>query len=133
MYCCYDRKKTIAVPEPFKRYITPIFMKDNGEIQDSGFSIHLTEWEPGCKVDYHSHDGGLEAMYCLSGRGIAAVDGKIHEFRPDTVIIAAEHEKHQIINTGEEMLRVLCISMPPVTGKDLGKRAIEAINGQDIL
>ena len=58
MYCCYDRKKTIAVPEPFKRYITPIFMKDNGEIQDSGFSIHLTEWEPGCKVDYHSHDGG---------------------------------------------------------------------------
>lgn len=60
---------------PFNRAITPVFMGDDDKITDCAFSVHMTEWAPGCQIDAHSHDTQTEAMYCISGMGIAMVDG----------------------------------------------------------
>ena len=49
-YYVYDPAEGIPVPEPYKRVMTPFFMGDDPDIHGVGFSIHFTEWEPGCAV-----------------------------------------------------------------------------------
>ena len=71
MYYTYDPKNSIRIPAPFNRAITPIFMGDDDKITDCAFSVHMTEWDPGCTIDVHSHDTQTEAMYCISGTGVA--------------------------------------------------------------
>ena len=48
MYYTYDPKNSIRIPAPFNRAITPIFMGDDDKITDCAFSVHMTEWDPGC-------------------------------------------------------------------------------------
>ncbi|MGE4284360.1 MAG: cupin domain-containing protein [Clostridia bacterium] len=126
MYFNYKDSKSIKVPHPFSRIITPIFMGDTSEYS-TNFSVHITEWEPGCRIDLHSHPTGMEAMYLMSGKGKAFIDGKEYDFVPDSMIVAAPGAKHCIENTGNEVLRVLCVFSPPVTAKGLEERAIQAI------
>lgn len=78
------------------------------------FSIHMTEWEPGCRIEPHVHDAHTEAMYCVSGSGVARIDGREYAYRPDTMIVAHPGDRHEIINTGAEKLRVLCVYSPPI-------------------
>lgn len=127
MYYVYDKKNSIPVPAPFNRAITPLFMGDDDIIRETNFSVHITEWESGCEIDLHSHSEGMEAMYCMSGRGEAMVDGVWHPFVPDSMIVAPPGVTHQIRNTGKETLRVLCVFSPPVTGESLKARAMEAV------
>ena len=127
MFYKYDPAKSIAVPEPYKRYMTPLFMGDDEIIKNSNFSCHFTEWEPGCRIDAHSHPDGMEAMYCMSGHGKASVNGVMHDFEPGCMIVAPPTVEHEIINDGDEMLRVFCVFSPPVTGESLRKRAMEAV------
>lgn len=132
MYYQYNPENSIQIPKPYKRKITPVFMGDDSIITETNFSIHLTEWEPGCEIDEHSHPDGMEAMYLMSGRGVAYVNGEKHEFLPDTMIVAPKGVSHKIVNTGDETLRVLCVFSPPVTGASLRERALEAVeNGKE--
>ena len=131
MYYTYDEKNSIKVPAPFGRTITPMFMGDDDQITESNFSVHMTEWDPGCCVDNHFHDSSMEAMYCLSGTGIAQVDGVEYPFTPGSMIVAPPRITHQITNTGDELLRVLCIFSPPSTGKELKERALQAIEAAE--
>lgn len=75
MYYKYNSENSIRIPTPFNRAITPVFMGDDDKITDCAFSVHMTEWAPGCQIDAHSHDTQTEAMYCISGMGIAMDDG----------------------------------------------------------
>ena len=128
MYYYFDKKNSIPVPEPFKRYMTPIFMGDDSIITDANFSVHMTEWEPGCSIDKHAHETGMEAMYCISGNGIACINGESHEFKPGCLMVAPPGIEHQITNIGDEMLQVFCVFSPPVTGTSLRERALAAVN-----
>jgi quercetin dioxygenase-like cupin family protein len=127
MFYEYKKENSIAIPRPYARKITPVFMGDDDKITETNFSIHLTEWEPGCTIDEHSHADAMEAMYLMSGHGIAIIDGVEHEFLPDTMIVAPKGISHKIINTGDDLLRVLCVFSPAVTGKDLRDRALSAV------
>lgn len=131
MYYQYDPQNSIAVPEPFKRYMTPMFMGDDPVITESNFSIHMTEWEPGCRIDEHSHPAAMEAMYCISGSGKAKIDGKEVDFVPGSMIVAPPKVSHEIRNTGDEMLRVFCVFSPPVTGAELRERAFAALQNSE--
>ena len=127
MYYKYDSKNAIAVPLPFKRYITPLFMGDDDVIKETNFSCHITEWEPGCEIDLHQHPAGMEAMYCMTGAGTCSINGEEKPFTPGCLIVAPPGIMHQIRNTGTEMLRVFCVFSPPVTGAALKQRAMEAM------
>ena len=131
MYYVYDKAQSIVIPAPFNRAITPVFMGDDDIIKETNFSIHLTEWEPGCEIDLHNHEDGMEAMYCMSGKGEAMVNGEWHPFVPDSMIVAPPKVDHKIRNTGEETLRVLCVFSPPVTGASLRARAMEAVAAEE--
>ena len=126
-YYVNDPAAGISVPDPYRRVMTPLFMGDDPDIHGVGFSIHITEWEPGCAVDNHAHADATEAMYCLSGTGIATTDGEDHPFIPGSMIVAPPGVFHRIENTGTEKLRVLCIFSPPVTGRSLRDRAYAAV------
>ena len=127
MYFRYQEKNSISVPTPFKRTITPLFMGDDDMIKESSFSVHVTEWMPGCQVDLHSHELSMEAMYCMAGNGIAEIDEVSYPFVTDSMIVAPPGVSHKITNTGDELLRVLCIFSPPITSQALRERALEAI------
>lgn len=127
MYYTYDPKNSIRIPAPFNRAITPIFMGDDDKITDCAFSVHMTEWDPGCTIDVHSHDTQTEAMYCISGTGVAMVDGVEYPFVPDSMIVAPPKVMHQITNTGTENLKVLCIFSSPNTAKGLRDRAMATV------
>ena len=127
MYYTYDSCESIEVPAPFGRTITPMFMGDDKVITESNFSIHMTEWQPGCQVDNHTHESSMEAMYCISGTGVAQVNGVEYPFYPGAMIVAPPKVTHQITNTGTQLLRVLCVFSPPWTGEDLKDRAMKTI------
>ena len=127
MYYEFDKCESIVVPQPFGRTITPMFMGDDPVITESNFSVHMTEWLPGCQVDNHIHDESMEAMYCISGTGVAQVNGEEHPFYPGAMIVAPPKVTHQITNTGTELLRVLCIFSPPNTAEGLRNRAMETV------
>lgn len=128
-YYVYDPSAGIPVPEPYRRVMTPLFMADDPDIQNVGFSIHFTEWEPGCEIDTHAHPDATEAMYCLSGTGVAETAGESHPFFPGSMIVAPPGVSHRIRNTGSETLRVFCVFSPPVTGQSLRERAYAAVAG----
>ena len=67
MYYKYNSENSIRIPTPFNRAITPVFMGDDDKITDCAFSVHMTEWAPGCQIDAHSHDTQTEAMYFRDG------------------------------------------------------------------
>ena len=128
MYCVFDREKNgIPVPSPFNRVMTPIMTAEMVD-HPMDFSVHMTEWEPGAEVDLHTHPDATEVMYCLSGHGVASVDGVKYDFVPDSMIAAFPGHMHQIKNTGTESLKVLCIFSPPVTGEGLRSRAQKAVD-----
>ena len=118
MYYKYNSENSIRIPTPFNRAITPVFMGDDDKITDCAFSVHMTEWAPGTQT---------EAMYFISGMGIAMVDGMEYPFVPDSMIVAPPKVIHQITNTGTELLRVLCIFSPATTAKGLRERAMETV------
>ena len=126
MFFKYDAKNGIKVPEPFNRVITPIMTTDTAS-DPIDFSIHMTEWAPGAKVDNHMHQDSTEAMFCLSGHGKASINDEEFDFEPMTMICALPGDMHQIINTGDELLKVLCIFSPAVSGEDLSNRARNAV------
>jgi len=128
MFYKYDFENAIAVPEPFKRYITPIFMGDDAKIKGCTFSLHMTEWEPGCMIDKHSHPDATEAMFCISGSADITIGGESHKFTPGCLMVAEPNVEHQLINTGEEMLRVFCVFSPPITAQGLRERAMGAVD-----
>lgn len=127
MYYQYKAENSIEVPAPYHRFMTPIFMGDDEIITDCGFSCHMTEWPAGSMIDSHSHPDGTEAMYVISGHGKCTINGIAHEFREGDMIVAPPGVRHQIFNTGDEMLRVFCVFSPPVTGTSLKARALAAV------
>lgn len=113
MILVYDPEQSIPVPEPYQRTITPLYTAETaGRMVD--FSIHMTEWEPGCRIEPHAHPAHTEAMYCVAGRGTARIDGEECDYVPDTMIVAHPGVTHEIVNTGTETLRVLCVYSPPI-------------------
>lgn len=126
----YDAKNGISVPAPFNRIMTPLMTADNAG-RDIPFSVHFTEWAPGCKIDTHQHPDAMEAMYCMSGSGRAMADGEWVDFVPGVLLVADKGEEHMIENTGAEPLKVFCVFSPPVSAQGLRERAMAAVKAAE--
>lgn len=73
-----------------------------------GFSI----LPPGGKSDEHAHVEG-EAFFVLSGAGRMTAGGREAQLIPGTAAWSPPGESHQLINDGEETLKVLWVLCPP--------------------
>jgi quercetin dioxygenase-like cupin family protein len=77
------------------------------------FSTHLVQLAPGASIDMHGHSDALETMYCVAGAGVSTIEGESHPFVVGTSMHAPLGVPHELRNTGDETLEMLCIFSPP--------------------
>jgi mannose-6-phosphate isomerase-like protein (cupin superfamily) len=61
----------------------------------------------------NEHRGAHQWLYVVSGLGHAIVDGRRVELRESTLLLIERGQKHEIRNTGPELLRTLNFYVPP--------------------
>lgn len=63
------------------------------------------------------HRGADQWLYVVSGTGSAVVNGKRYALSPGTLMLIEHGDKHEIKNTGQELLRTLNVYVPPAYTK----------------
>lgn len=126
-------EKGVTIPEPYQRNIKVLFAPDKEGVEPITFSHALLY--PGGKTDYHRHDRP-ELIYVVSGRGIAICEGREMPVEADVVLWIEKGELHQMINTGEETLKLATVFIPAYTAEQnyarceaAARQAIKAGNG----
>ncbi len=72
------------------------------------FCMRLIELAPGSAIPPHHHPWEHE-QFVHSGTGRIFRDGQAVDFGPGSVLFIASNEEHQILNTGTEPLRIVCL------------------------
>ena len=121
----------VTIPEPFKRHIKVMLAPDTRGVPEICFSHAILY--PKSRTDYHKHDRP-ELIQVLSGRGISVCDGVNVEIEADMALWVRAGEMHQVINTGEESLKLATVFVPGYTATEnidrIAKAAEEANSGQ---
>ena len=78
-----------------------------------GLAVGMTILPPGQSSSFHSHDVECETWIIVSGKGEVRVGDEREPVGPESVIFLPRNIKHQIINTGQETLRMFWIYTPP--------------------
>jgi quercetin dioxygenase-like cupin family protein len=79
------------------------------------FVMRLFEIEPGGATPHHAHPWEHE-MFVVSGRGAFKSGDRQTPLKEGDAIMALPGEPHAVINSGDEMLRVICV-VPLVDGR----------------
>jgi len=72
------------------------------------FAMRMVEVEPGGHTSWHEHDWEHE-IFILEGKGVAKSKEGEEEFKPWDVIFIPPMAKHQLKNTGKDLLKFLCL------------------------
>ena len=59
------------------------------------------------------HCGADQWLYVVAGDGSALVNGKRYSLTAGTLMLIEQGDKHEIKNTGEELLRTVTFYVPP--------------------
>lgn len=72
--------------------------------------------EVGSRIPAHAHENSEEAMFIISGRGKLIVDGGPEEVELEagTAIFAPRGVAHEIVNTGDEPIKLIWAYAPPL-------------------
>jgi quercetin dioxygenase-like cupin family protein len=71
--------------------------------------VEIAPTKPGDKPrGPHLHTGFEECIYVLSGRGAMQSESGTHHAGPGDVLLVPAGEKHMTVNTGSEILVLLC-------------------------
>jgi mannose-6-phosphate isomerase-like protein (cupin superfamily) len=103
---------SVVTPEPHRRelkvLISPLLQEGVEKI-----SVGMTILPAGNSTSSHSHESEIEVWLIIQGRGKAVLDGQTAEVGPESVIFIPPNSTHQLINTGEEELRMFWVYTPP--------------------
>jgi mannose-6-phosphate isomerase-like protein (cupin superfamily) len=69
--------------------------------------------DPGFKSNAHAHEDQEEIFYCVSGRGRIRVDDEEAVLEPGVVVYVPPRAVHQLLNDGDEILKVVSAVAPP--------------------
>ena len=72
------------------------------------FAMRMFEVEPGGNTPLHSH-GWEHEIFILEGEAKIICGDEEHEAREGYAILIPPNVKHSIVNTGDRMLRLLCL------------------------
>lgn len=72
------------------------------------FAMRMFELQPGGFTPLHTHSHEHE-VFILEGQGIFVCEGQEHQFSPEHVIFVPPNKKHRFKNTGNGVLRFLCL------------------------
>lgn len=77
----------------------------------TGFGFHIIEVQPGDETtEYHRHHYEDECVYVLSGTATAVIGKDEHKIRPgDFIGYRRAGMAHTILNTGDEVLRMIVV------------------------
>lgn len=78
--------------------------KDNAKI----FAMRLFEIGEGGFTPYHTHDWE-HGVFVLEGEGEVKIEGESYPVRKDSVVFVDPGSIHGFRNTGEKMLKFLCL------------------------
>lgn len=71
--------------------------------------------DPGFTSNPHAHEEQEEVFYCVAGRGKIRVDEEEFPLEPGAVVFVPPKCVHQLINEGDEVLKVVSAVAPPFT------------------
>lgn len=73
----------------------------------------ISEVHVGSTSNLHAHDDTEEIFYVVSGRGAIRVGDEREAIEPGSCVYVPIGYSHQLINTGDETLKVVCAASPP--------------------
>ncbi len=107
-----NKAKSFMMPEPHQRELK-VLLSPSLQVDVEGLSVGMTILPPGKSSSFHSHDVECETWIIVSGEGEVRVGEERELVGPETVVFLPRNIKHQIINTGQEPLRMFWIYTPP--------------------
>ena len=107
-----NKAKSFVMPEPHKRELK-VLLSPSLQVDVEGLSVGMTILPPGKSSSFHSHDVECETWIIVSGEGEVRVGEERELVGPESVVFLPRNIKHQIINTGQEPLRMFWIYTPP--------------------
>jgi len=114
----------VEIPAPYQRKIKVLFAPDKEDVHELTFSHAILP--PQGRTDYHDHDRP-ELIYIVKGEGICVDnDGNRVPIKEDMAMWVPAGEKHQVINTGYEEIKLATIFIPAYTAKDNYARCRDA-------
>jgi mannose-6-phosphate isomerase-like protein (cupin superfamily) len=111
------------VPPPNKRVLKVVTSPEVTGTSESTLVCSLIP--PGSTTGVHTHDG-VEIQYVASGRGQGTVGDEKASIEPDTVIYAPGGVPHEVKNTGDETLKLICFFVPPLKPSGNFEKAVQA-------
>ncbi len=106
----YKEVESQKVEEAKDTYVRWLIAEKEGA---KNFFMRMFEVYAGGTTPFHSHSHEHE-VFILEGEGELFYDGKKFPLREGQFIFIAPNKEHQFINTGEGILRFLCIIPPKV-------------------
>ena len=82
-----------------------LISKDDGA---QNFAMRMFELQPGGFTPLHTHPHEHE-VFVVEGQGIFIFEGEEYPFNADYVIFVPGGDEHQFKNTGDSILRFLCL------------------------
>jgi len=118
--------KGYKVPPPTERTLKMLFSPELGNTDKVTVLASLIP--PGGTTGLHSHDVD-EIIYIASGRGIHVEGDEEHPVEPDMVLYAPAKIAHEVRNTGDETIKLICVFVPPLKPSEVIMKAVEAAKG----
>jgi len=109
------------VPPPHERVLKVILSPEIGNVDNLTFLFSLIS--PGNSTGLHTHESD-EVMYVAKGKGISIVGNEEEEIEEDSVIFAPKLIKHEVKNTGDGILKLICFYNPPLKPSGYFEEAI---------
>ncbi len=107
-----NKAKSFMMPEPHPRELK-VLLSPTLQVDVEGLSVGMTILSPGKSSSFHSHDIECETWIIVSGQGEVRVGEERELVGPESVVFLPRNINHQIINTGQEPLRMFWIYTPP--------------------
>ena len=73
----------------------------------------VSEIALGGKSNLHTHDDAEEIFYVVSGYGKIRVGEEVEDIGPGSCIFVPIGNEHQLINSGDEILKIVAATAPP--------------------
>ena len=72
------------------------------------FAMRMFELQPGGYTPLHTHKHEHQ-VFIIEGQGVFVFEGREHKFGPEYVIFVPPNKEHRFMNTGDDILRFLCL------------------------
>jgi quercetin dioxygenase-like cupin family protein len=82
-----------------------LISKDDGA---ENFAMRMFELQPGGHTPLHKHPHEHE-VFVIEGEGVFIYEEKEYQFNKEYVIFVPGSKEHQFRNTGDSILRLLCL------------------------